>query len=190
VRAGRHSVPAKGSRIGHIFHLTQSDIERFWSKVNKTESCWNWTAGIRGKCGYGAFRLNGRTISAHRISYEVEYGKIPDNSCVLHKCDNRICVRPSHLFLGTLLDNIKDMDNKGRRNTHLHCIIVNCLICNKQIITRTREGPRCCCSRNCGTKLAWKIRKENITTEQLAIMKKNAVVKDFYTTGLYSKIRE
>jgi hypothetical protein len=92
-------------------------VPRFWNKVNigdKTE-CWDWTAFI-GWDGYGYFRPQHicKTQKAHRISYELTFGKIPDKICVLHRCDNRKCVNPNHLFLGTKQDNTSDMRNKGR----------------------------------------------------------------------------
>lgn len=92
--------------------------KRFWAKVNKgTESgCWEWTARTHkgyGQMGGGSKR--GDYIKpAHRISWEIHFGPIPDGLWVLHKCDNRKCVNPDHLFLGTVLDNTRDMDSKGR----------------------------------------------------------------------------
>src|SRR2546426_177512 len=70
--------------------------ERFWSKVNKTENCWNWIANSRGSNGYGGFWYEGKNLFAHRFSYELHYGKIPENMKVLHICDNPKCVRPDH----------------------------------------------------------------------------------------------
>lgn len=90
---------------------------RFWSKVNKlTESgCWEWTGSVNlpPVLPYGRFTLNG-VVKAHRVSWILEYGKIPDGLCVCHKCDNPRCVRPDHLFLGTHKDNQQDCLNKGR----------------------------------------------------------------------------
>ena len=92
--------------------------KRFWSKVNKGRSCWEWTAGKAGK-GYGIFWLDGKHCYAHRVSYEIEVGPIPEDMCVCHTCDNPGCVRPGHLFLGTHKDNQIDCSNKGRKPRRL-----------------------------------------------------------------------
>lgn len=87
--------------------------QRFWNKVRITDGCWEWTASL-GSTGYGQIGIRNRPIGAHRVSYEIHYGPIPEGMCVLHHCDNRLCVRPDHLFLGTRADNIRDMDRKNR----------------------------------------------------------------------------
>ena len=91
-----------------------SPEERFWSRVNKTKSCWLWTGTIRGKSGYGCLEINSKLTSAHRYSWTLSKGNIPDDLFVLHKCDNKLCVRPEHLFLGTQADNNKDRATKNR----------------------------------------------------------------------------
>lgn len=95
------------------WHLPMKD--RFWEKVDvRSESeCWNWKAFIHPS-GYGMFAINRKMYGAHRIAWELVNGKIPDGICVCHTCDNRICVNPSHLFLGSIKDNVDDRDNKNR----------------------------------------------------------------------------
>lgn len=102
--------------------LTRSNkippVERFWRSVKKTPTCWLWTAS-KDSNGYGQFNVKGIGTLVHRFSFELHKGKIPsDNSyhgiCVLHTCDTPNCVNPSHLILGTQIDNIKDRDTKMR----------------------------------------------------------------------------
>lgn len=90
--------------------------ERFWPKVERrgTRECWEWTGAIV-KCGYGQIlHSRGRRVYAHRASWELARGAVPDGLWVLHTCDNRTCVNPDHLFLGTYLTNIWDKTRKGR----------------------------------------------------------------------------
>ena len=92
-----------------------SPKEKFFKKVNKTESCWLWTGSINGG-GYGTFKYLDTIQNAHRAGWRIIKGEIPKGLLVLHKCDVRNCVNPDHLFLGTYLENIEDMMNKGRGN--------------------------------------------------------------------------
>lgn len=88
---------------------------RFWGRVDKSGDCWLWTGGTSSG-GYGAATWpNGQQTTAHRVSWEITYGPIPDGMQVLHRCDNPACVRPDHLFLGTQQDNMDDMIAKGRK---------------------------------------------------------------------------
>lgn len=95
--------------------LTDSVKRRFWKYVKKSPGCWEWT-GAKSE-GYGAFGINYEMYRAHRVSYEIRFGKLVNDLVVCHKCDNPACVRPGHLFLGTHQDNILDCINKGRRDT-------------------------------------------------------------------------
>ena len=90
--------------------------DRFWEKVAKGDesSCWTWKAG-RLTFGYGAFRVNGVSMGAHVVSWELANGPVPHGMHVLHRCDNPACVNHAHLFLGTQVDNNRDRDEKGRR---------------------------------------------------------------------------
>lgn len=88
-------------------------LSRFWSRVDASGECWVWT-GARAKNGYGHIQFRAK-VSAHRFSWELHSSaQVPDGLLVLHRCDNRLCVRPDHLFLGTAQDNSIDMYEKGR----------------------------------------------------------------------------
>lgn len=103
--------------------LTESDIERFWSKVDRSnpDGCWPWTASCFPN-GYPQFQLSGEPFVATRVAYFIQYGVDPMDLGVLHHCDNPPCCRGKCLFLGTALDNKRDSMAKGRHakgdNTH------------------------------------------------------------------------
>lgn len=87
--------------------------ERFWARVEKTDGCWLWTGPVN-QFGYGQFSFRGHTIHVQRVSYAIAYGVPASGLCVCHHCDVRNCVRPEHLFAGTVGDNLRDMVRKGR----------------------------------------------------------------------------
>lgn len=87
--------------------------DRFWPYVEKTDGCWLWT-GRKNRDGYGYVSIDSKPVGAHRIAYSLNVGAIPDGLFVLHRCDTPPCVNPSHLFLGTNTDNMRDASGKGR----------------------------------------------------------------------------
>lgn len=100
--------------------------DRFWASVDVRgeEQCWPWTGASKVR-GYGVIGLGGRRAGkmlAHRLSWQLHNGEIPDSDehhghVIMHICDNRLCCNPAHLRLGTQAENVRDMDRKGRRKT-------------------------------------------------------------------------
>lgn len=89
-------------------------IKQFWSKIKRGPGCWEWQ---RGQRGYGQVWLEGKKWYAHRLSYTLCKGEIPQGGHICHTCDNPRCVRPSHLWVGSQVTNMRDMGRKGRGNT-------------------------------------------------------------------------
>ncbi|HVM93407.1 MAG TPA: HNH endonuclease [Terriglobales bacterium] len=96
--------------------FTEKDKQRFHAKYVRAESgCWEWTGYVNKSLGYGEFFWSRKKGYAHRFSYLIHKGEIPDGKLVCHTCDNRKCVNPEHLWLGSISENIKDMWEKGRQ---------------------------------------------------------------------------
>ena len=91
-------------------------MKRFWDKVDKSCECWLWTASCK-RNAYGGFKLDGKTVGAHRVSWAIANGPIPSGMFVCHRCDNPRCVNPAHLFLGDAKANAADR-NKKKRHAH------------------------------------------------------------------------
>jgi hypothetical protein len=104
--------------------FTEEQSKRFWAKVNKKadDECWEWLAGKNSR-GYGAFKLNKKTVTASRISWSLLNGEISSDIFVCHSCDNPSCVNPNHLFVSNNQGNVDDMIRKKRHQNQVktHC---------------------------------------------------------------------
>lgn len=117
--------------------------EKFEKYIIRGPYCWSWMMGTHR--GYGQITFGGKTRKLHRVSWELHHGPIPEGLCVCHKCDNRICSNPDHLFLGTYKDNVDDSIAKGRHShgsKHGHSTLKTQDICAIFKLRRVKNMPR------------------------------------------------
>lgn len=116
----RYSEPLAGTyhrnNYGGYDMPTKTIAQRLYAKllINDLLECWNWQAGTNGG-GYGRMRVSGKHKPTHRIMWDLVYGDIPLEMHILHRCDNKACCNPTHLFIGTRSDNMADMVKKGKQ---------------------------------------------------------------------------
>lgn len=155
---------------GHYQHKKIDPIPRFWSKVRKSKGCWIWTAAASGVGDYGYFWSGSAMVRAHRFSWELHNGPIPEGLKVLHACDVPLCVNPSHLFLGTMQDNSDDMVQKGRCRSDISKAreairtSITCKNGHEYTSENTYLGRGCRSCRTCARdrKRRWESKKEKI----------------------------
>lgn len=132
--------------IQEIKDDSESVASRLWSKVDKTDTCWNWVGAI-GENGYGHFWLNGRYVSPHRVSYVLTHGSIPDSLTVDHLCRNRRCVNPDHLEAVTIGVNVRrsPLAPPATNSRKTHCPKGHPLVAgNLMVYALEKQGRRSC----------------------------------------------
>lgn len=98
--------------------FTTDEVKKFWERVDTSggdDACWTWTGAV-SRYAYGLLFIRKRYIRAHRVSYALHHGPIPDGYVIAHKCDNPSCVNPKHLWACTQMENIQDRNRKGRQD--------------------------------------------------------------------------
>lgn len=158
-----------------VNEYSQKVKQRFWAKVKQggSDECWEWLA-CKTTDGYGASWTGEKRESAHRMSWSLANGPIPDGLCVLHKCDNPGCVNPDHLFLGTQADNIADRDRKHRMFLKLGGLSPNAKLTIDQVKTIRKEYLR---SGVTGVALA---KEFSVTKQQIS----NIILEKCWKSGL------
>lgn len=113
-RRCKASVCTRLGAAGLAAKMRDTFADRFWSRVLRGDGCWEWQGKARLRFGYGVVGLNGTQEVAHRVSYRMAYGEIPDGLVIAHRCDNPRCVRPDHLEAISQSQNLRDMWIRGR----------------------------------------------------------------------------
>jgi hypothetical protein len=123
--------------------------ERLEAKTKRCEcgGCWEWTGGLRR--GYGLIQADGKTVSVHRVSWELANGPIPVGMQVLHRCDNGKCLNPDHLFIGTQKDNIEDAVNKGRKPEKFRPIPIESVRLIREMAANGHSARACSIAAGC-----------------------------------------
>lgn len=128
------------------------DVERFLQNIDRTDTCWLWKKSVN-KLGYGNFHVGDKNLAAHRVAWELLRGPIPPGVHVLHHCDNRRCVNPDHLYLGSHRDNMRDKINRDRGNLRK--------LTREQVdLVRNSDERPCDLARSLGvsTNTVWRVR--------------------------------
>lgn len=141
-RVGFNDYPER--EYGQVAGSAELDMQRFWSKTRSgTDGCIEWTAAKKSY-GYGVFNRDGKhTILAHRMAWILEYGNLPDDSVIMHRCDNPGCVNVKHLMIGSHADNVADKIAKGRGNDgmrHGHAKLTDDVIRQIRSLYQAREA--------------------------------------------------
>lgn len=142
--------------------------QRFWPKVEKTDSCWIWKAARRPD-NYGQFKFRGQMMNANRVSWILHNGEIPDGLLVCHRCDNPPCINPDHLFLGSHQDNRTDAVKKGRiwvghhRSRSTHCDKGHLFTTETTLVRKDGYHRRC--------RICWKLRHNAYRRERRAAIR-------------------